>query len=127
VKWDDLAKHITEILSGKRMEGSMTTFRNPDWKKPICTGIWGLGFHVRDCCDVVLVSNGTSNVGEDQERLWPFLLMQNGQRNVGTEQSLKTRPQLQGILERQSLNNEEILCVREKHLGELLSALGCSE
>jgi hypothetical protein len=104
----------------------MTKSRNPDWKKPIATGIWGLGYHVRDYYDIVLLSNGTSVVGEDPERLWAFLVMQNGQRDVGTEQAVKNRPQLQGILEYQSLNNEEILSVRENYLEELLTALSCS-
>lgn len=102
----------------------MKTLRKPDWKRPISTGIWGLGYHVQDFYDVVLVSNGSESVGDDSDRLWPFLLMRDGKRDVGAERSLETRCELRGLLEESlPFNNEAILQFREDNLEELLSAL----
>lgn len=101
----------------------MATVRQPDWKKPIATGLWGYGYRLSANCDLVLLSNGTSAVGTDPDRLWLFFLMRDDQRNVAAEQDLKAHEPLPGILECRSLNNENILGIREKHIETLLVAL----
>ena len=100
----------------------MKTLRKPDWKRPICTGIWGLGYHVHDGYDVVLLSNGTERLG-DSDQFWPFLLMRDGKRDTRAERALEARGELRGLLESRPLDNEKILHVREDDLEELLSAL----
>ena len=100
----------------------MKTLRKPDWKKQICTGIWGIGYRVQDRFDVVLLSNGLESLG-DSDRLWPFLLMRDGKRDTRAERALEARGELRGLLESRPLDNEKILHVREDDLEELLSAL----
>ena len=100
----------------------MKTLRKPDWKKQICTGMWGLGYHVQDRYDVVLLSNGTETL-IDSDRLCPFLLMRDGERDTRAERALEARYELRGLLESRPLDREQILHVREDDLEELLSAL----
>ncbi len=101
----------------------MATVRQPDWKKPIATGLWGYGYHLPTNQDVVLLSNGTSVVGSDPDRLWLFFLMRDDQRDVAAEEDLKAHEPLPGILESRSLNNENILGIREQHIERFLAAL----
>ena len=104
----------------------MNPLRKPDWKKPIATGLWGIGYHVKDHFDVVLLSNGIDIGVDDSDRLWPFLLMRDGKRDVGAERSLQTRCELRSLLESRPLNMEKILHIREHDLDELLLALRLS-
>jgi hypothetical protein len=100
----------------------MKTLREPDWKRNISTGFWGLGYRVQDRLDVVLLSNGI-DILRDSDHLWPFLLMRDGKRDTGAERSLEARCDLRGLLESRPLEHETILHVRKDDFEELLSAL----
>ena len=100
----------------------MNTSRKPDWRRQICTGFWGLGYHVQDRFDVVLLSNGTETL-RDSDQLCPFLLMRDGKRDTRAERALEARSELRGLLESRPLDDEQILHVREDDLEALLAAL----
>jgi hypothetical protein len=101
----------------------MGTLRRPDWTEPMGTGLWGLGYRLRDNQGFVLLSNEAGLSSEDPDRLWPFILTQDKQRNKLVEQSIAKHENFRRFLEHQRLGKEDILCVREKHLNELLDLL----
>ena len=102
----------------------MSLLKQPDWTEPMGTGLWGIGFRFRLNQYLVLLSNGAAIPSENPERLWPFILTQDRQRSVREEESVAKRVDLLPLLERQKIGNEEILCVREKNLNNILSLLG---
>jgi hypothetical protein len=101
----------------------MGTLRRPDWTEPMGTGLWGLGYRLRDNQGFVLLSNDAGLLSEDPDRLWPFILTQDQQRNKLVEQSIARHESFSSLLEHQRLGKDDILCVREKHLNELLDLL----
>jgi hypothetical protein len=102
----------------------MSSLKQPDWTEPMGTGLWGLGFKLRLNHYLVLLSSRSTISGENPERLWPFILTQDRQRSIREEESVAKRADLLPLLERQKLGNEEIMCVREKNLNDILSVLG---
>jgi hypothetical protein len=96
----------------------------PDWTEPMGTGLWGLGFRLHVNHYLVLLSSWPAIPRENPERLWPFILTQDRQRSIREEESVAKRVDLLPLLERQKLGHEEILCVREKNLIDILSLLG---
>lgn len=102
----------------------MSVLRTPDWAEPMGTGLWGLGYRLRLNRGLVLLSSVSSLPSDNPERLWPFILTHDQQRNVGAEESLAKQAEYIPLLERQVLGKEEILCVRERNLNDLLRLLG---
>jgi hypothetical protein len=90
------------------------------------TGLWGLGYQLRDDERLVLLSNGSTIPGDDPDRLWPFILTRAHQRRQSAGQALAARKDLTPFLERQKVGKDEILCVREKDLLGLLNLLETS-
>jgi hypothetical protein len=84
---------------------------------------WGLGYRLRDEDGLVLLSSGTTQPGDDSDRLWPLIFTRDRQRNKLVEQAVSRSEDVSLFLEYQRLEKEEILCVREKHLNRLLSML----
>lgn len=101
----------------------MGTLRQPDWNEPMGTGFWGLGYRLRDNRELVLLSNGRTPLSDNPDRLWPFILTQDQQRNSEIERSVARQENFSAYIEHQSLGKDDILCVREKHLNELLELL----
>jgi hypothetical protein len=102
----------------------MNPLKQPDWTEPMGTGLWGLGFRLRLNHYLVLLSSRSTISGEDPERLWPFILTQDRQRSIREEETVAKRADVLPLLERQKFGNEEIMCVREKNLNDILSVLG---
>jgi hypothetical protein len=101
----------------------MQALRKPDWCELIGTGLWGLGFRLRSNRGLVLLSSGSDMPSENPDRLWPFILTQDKKRNIGAEELVAKRTECVPLLERHTVGKEEILCVREKNLNDLLSLL----
>jgi hypothetical protein len=97
--------------------------RRPDWTEPMGTGFWGLGYRLRGNRGLVLLSNEATFVSDDPDRLWPFILTRDRRRNRRIERSVARQANVLPFLEHQSLGRDDVLCVREKHLGELLAVL----
>lgn len=101
----------------------MGILRRPDWTEPMGTGLWGLGYQLRDNRGLVLLSNGATPLSDNPDRLWPFILTEDRQRNRLLEQSIARQESFSPLLEHQRLGKDDILCVREKYLNELLDLL----
>jgi hypothetical protein len=101
----------------------MGMLRKPDWTEPMGTGLWGFGYRLRDKRGLVLLSNETTPRNDDPERLWPFILTEDKQRNREVEQTVARQESFSPLLEHQRLGQDDILCVREKNLNELLDLL----
>jgi hypothetical protein len=102
---------------------AMGTLRQPDWTDAMGTGLWGLGYRLRENCGLVLLAGGRTIPDADPDRLWPFILTKGHQRNGVAEQAIASQEDFTPFLEHQTVGKEDILCVREKHLSELLSLL----
>ena len=70
-----------------------------------------------------MLSNEAGLPSEEPDRLWPFILTQDQQRNRTVEQSITRHENFSPILEHHQLGMEDMLCVRGKHLSELLDLL----
>jgi hypothetical protein len=101
----------------------MGTLRRPDWTEPMGTGLWGLGYRLQDNRGFVLLSNETTFLSDNPDRLWPFILTQDQRRNRRVERSVAREENFSPFLEHQRLGKDDLLCVREKHLNELLELL----
>src|SRR5713101_4034105 len=101
----------------------MGTLRRPDWTDPMGTGLWGLGYQLPNNRSLVLLSNAATTPGNNPDRLWPFILTEGQDRNALAERSLARQEDFSPFLEQQTVGKEDVLCVREKHLAELLSLL----
>ena len=101
----------------------MGAIRQPDWTEPMGTGLWGLGYRLQDNQELVLLSNEASLSSEDPDRLWPFIITQDRQRNRTIEQSIARHENISSFLEHHELGKDDMLCVRGKHLGNLLDLL----
>lgn len=101
----------------------MGTIRQPDWTEPMGTGLWGLGYRLRDNQGLVLLSNEAGLSSEEPDRLWPFILTQHQQRNRTIEHSIARHENFSPLLEHHPLGMDDMLCVRGKHLCELLDLL----
>ncbi len=101
----------------------MGILRQPDWTVPMKTALWGLGYRLRDNRVFVLLSNETLFLNDNPDRLRPFILTEDQRRDRQVEQSLSRHENFSSLLEPYSLGKDIILCVREKHLNELLDRL----
>lgn len=101
----------------------MGMLRRPDWTEQVGTGLWGLGYRLRANQGLVLLSNGTTLPDENPDRLWPFILTRDKRRNKAVEQAVAKQKEFDPYLEHQILGKDDLLCVREKHLDELLLLL----
>jgi hypothetical protein len=102
----------------------MGTLQPPDWTEMMGTGVWGLGYRLRANQGLVLLSNAATLPCEKPDRLWPFVLTRNHLRNKALEQSVEKQEKVCPFLEHLLLGKDDLLCVREKNLNELLSLLG---
>ena len=102
----------------------MGTLQQPDWTEMLGTGVWGLGYRLRADQGLVLVSNGPTLPSANPDRLWPFVITRDHQRNKALEQSLEKQKKVCPFLEHLILDRDDLLCVREKNLNEVLSLLG---
>jgi urease accessory protein UreE len=101
----------------------MSMLRRPDWTEPMGTGLWGLGYRLPANLGLVLLSSGTTLPSENPERLWPFILTQDRQRHKAAEHAVAEEKEVGLLLEHQVLGHDDLLCVREKHLDELMRLL----
>jgi hypothetical protein len=87
------------------------------------TGLWGLGYRLRDHQNLVLLSNESLRRSDDPDRLWPFILTQDRRRNKRLEQFIASQGKFSLLLEHQKLGKDDLLCVHERDLNELLAFL----
>ena len=101
----------------------MVTLRPPNWTEPMGTGLWGLGYRVREGRGLVLLSNETTLPSDDTDRLWPFILTLDRRRNRLVEQTVAEQEGIGPALEHRALGKDDLLCVRERHLDKPMSFL----
>jgi hypothetical protein len=101
----------------------MGALRRPDWTEPMGTGLWGLGYRLRDDRSLVLLSNEATLPNDDPDRLWPFIFTHDRRRDKAFEQFIASRANFSPFLEHQSLGKDDLLCAHERDLNELLDLL----